>query len=120
MTTATMSPDVFRTPFDALPANRDYATAQYAKGLAMAREGWEIHIAATGVWSARMAAERRPDGTVVYRHIASVEVLGLHACTADLVRGWLDGGATIIDHRRPRAEAAAARDSGLDNHTITC
>lgn len=80
----------YRTPYDAWMVNEEYRREQYTQGLEMARRGDEVHIAINCVWSAK-----RLDGGF----ISSYETIGLHACTADLLRGWLDGGATIIDHR---------------------
>lgn len=79
----------FKSPLDSWsPAS--YAEEQYQAGLKLAQQGAEIHIAINGVWSARM-----PDGA----HISSYEKLGYHGRTSNLVQGWIDGGATIIDHR---------------------
>jgi len=88
----------------------DYAAAQYRKGLAHAQAGAVIHIAANGTWSAELptAVTFEADGRVrrEHRSISGYEILGLHRNTADLVRGWLDGGALVIDHRAAPAGQA--------------
>jgi hypothetical protein len=87
----TLRPADYTTPYDHLHVGTPYPAAQYDKGIQHAEQGYTIHISRTGCWSAV-----RPDelgGTFSYERI------GYHACTSDLVRGWIDGGATIVDHR---------------------
>ena len=50
-----------------------------------------MSISENGVWGAQLK-----DGS----HLSSYEVLGYHACTADLLRGLLDSGVPIRVYRR--------------------
>lgn len=81
----------YRTAFDEFPTNSPaYAREQYERGRQMAEAGARIHISIAGTWSADNA-----DGSST----TAYEKLGFHACTADLLQGWLLGGAEIVDHR---------------------
>lgn len=91
MSHSALNPSDFVTEFDAYPRNAKYAEEQYQKGLDHGIKGWLISIDVDGRWSASR------DGV----HITSYERIGYHACTADLVRGWVDGGAAIHDYREP-------------------
>lgn len=85
------------TPFDAWRENRDYHQAQYDKALKMAQQGAIIHISVTGGWSAEIPPQHAYQ--TGYSSVTAYERIGYHACTADLIRGWQDGGAPIIDWR---------------------
>lgn len=85
------------TPFDAYPENKDYHRKQYASALELAKKGAIIHISASGSWSAEIPPEHPYQSG--YSSLSSYEVIGGHACTAELVLGWQDGGAPIIDWR---------------------
>lgn len=80
----------YRTDYDPQHVKTGYKEKQYNRGLQMAGECHKVHIARNGVWSSD-----NKDGSTTF----SCETLGLHACTADLLQGWLDGGVTIIDYR---------------------
>jgi hypothetical protein len=77
------------THYDSLPQNAPRHAEQYETGRRMAREGQTIFIAVNSVWSSQKPG----------CFTSSYEKLGYHSCTADLIRGWVDGGATIIDYR---------------------
>lgn len=62
---------------------------KYAQGKAMAASGQTIAIGINGEVSVIVAGRAYP----FYCK------LGYHGNTADLLQGWLDGGATIIDRR---------------------
>lgn len=90
---AYLSTDNFRTMFDAqhvASGEFGYAARQYKSGLEVGQKSTEIHIAVNSVWSAR-----GKDGG----HTSSYEGIGYHACTADLLRGFIDSGCKIIVHR---------------------
>jgi len=82
--------ETYRTPYDTQHEKTGYKTKQYQKGLEMARDCYVVYIARNGVWS----SDNR-DGSTTF----SYEGIGYHACTADLLQGWLDGGVTIVDYR---------------------
>lgn len=81
-----LNPANFVTAFDRYPGNTEYAQQQYDNGLRIGHEFAEIHISETGVWSASS-----PN-----RLITSYETIGLHACTCDLLHGFLCSGAPIF------------------------
>jgi hypothetical protein len=83
----TSADDIQRTPFDTVHG----ADTQYAKGLEYAAKYPNVSIANNGVWSAQDDSGMNA--------IFSYETIGLHANTRELVRGFLDGGATITDYR---------------------
>jgi hypothetical protein len=86
--TQTIQPSKYVTEYDSMhQAPGGLADRQYAKGLEMGRRGDVITISRRGVWSAAHG-----DGA---GHTFSYETLGLHACTLNLIEGWLVGGATI-------------------------
>ena len=80
-------PDYFTTPFDSLHVNNGYADKQYQKGLDLGHNARYITIVLNGAWSSMML-----DASL---H-TSCETIGLHACTADLLRGFIDSKATIM------------------------
>lgn len=87
----------YRTEYDEIRSA--YREEQYQKGRQMAREGAHVHIARNSVWSATYPDTISSTGCRMTRSVFSYETLGLHANTADLLRGWLEGGAPITDHR---------------------
>lgn len=88
---AYLSPEMFRTSFDAWHVNAGTnKSKQYLDGLKTGQDSIEIHIAINSVWSARL----KNGG-----HLSSYEGIGYHACTADLLRGFLDSGCKIVVHR---------------------
>lgn len=86
---AYLDPSRFRTPYDGEGANEE----QYAKGLKIATEFAEVHIAVNSVWSACKRSDNENASCQSY------ETIGYHAGTADLLRGFLAGTARIIVHR---------------------
>ena len=83
----------FATPWDNLPIHREQKTAeiQYLLGLTLSKEHIDGHIsiAYNGTWGAW-----KPNSSTV-----SYEGIGYHACTKDLLHGFLDGPAPLIVHR---------------------
>jgi hypothetical protein len=67
-----------------------YQSKQYQHGLDIGRNASSVHIAVNSTWSARMK-----DGA----SLSSYEGIGYHACTADLLRGFIDSGVRIVVHR---------------------
>jgi len=90
----TMNASTLATPFDT-PAG---SAAQYAKGLEIGRAALAVHIAVNGTWSADMRTDRPSER----RSISSYEKLGYHADTAALLRGFVESGCQIVDHRGVR------------------
>ena len=86
------NPINFITPFDTWHENvsKGYARKQYEKGRAISQNARAVYVSANGTWCAKMR-----DGTFV----SSCEGIGYHACTADLLRGFLDGYAPLIVYR---------------------
>lgn len=99
----------FRTAFDANPAMRGYLREQYRKGYRMARQGAVIYIGTSGSWSADVPSVLGADTAPrVYGYVTAYEVLGGACGTAELLQGWRDGGAIIVDYRPvPRARIVA-------------
>lgn len=87
---AYLNSERFVTAFDAMHKNRDTAARQYQHGMDVGKRANRVHIAVNSVWSASMK-----DGG----SLQSYEGIGYHACTADLLRGFLDSGVTIVVHR---------------------
>lgn len=87
------NPALFVTPFDTLPENRaaGRANLQYQTGLEIGREWDTITIGAHTTWGAHMDAGMK--------HLSAYEGIGYHACTADLLRGFLDSPARLIVYR---------------------
>lgn len=85
---AYLDPERFRTEWD--DPDGAYAAQQYAEGLKISRQAETVCIACNGTWTARMRA-----GGVT----TSYEGIGYHSCTADLLRGFLDGPAPLVVYR---------------------
>jgi hypothetical protein len=79
--------ELFKTDYDNLPKNKEYATAQYLKGLRTGKEYQLITIGTSGVWSADSN-----DGKI---SVQSYERIGYHACTKDLLHGFIDSNCKI-------------------------
>ena len=86
---AYLDPSRFRTPYDGEGADEE----QYAKGLKIATEFAEVHIAVNSVWSASKRTDAQSS------NMQSFETIGYHAGTSDLLRGFLAGTARVIVHR---------------------
>lgn len=91
---AFLDPKNFLTAYDG--RNAQYAKEQYEKGVEIGRQAKAIHISAGTVWSASMKS-----GSA----LCSYEGIGYHACTADLLRGFLDSGAQIVVSREAGPDA---------------
>lgn len=83
--TAFLNPKNFKTLFDR--EGSKYGQEQYAKGLAIGNDAKEVHISIRNVWSAT---------TKTGGSIQSYETLGYHSETAELLRGFIDSGVTIV------------------------
>ena len=83
-------PENFRTDWDgrAGDAKRE---EQYRTGLHWSGKCSRISIGTNSVWSAT---------TKEGSSVSSYEGIGYHSCTADLLRGFLDGPAEIVVYRR--------------------
>lgn len=94
--TATIRPEDYVTEFDKMPSSDPkYRERQYNEALALAQQKDAIiYISLTSSWSASYTNER---GNTV--DVVAYERLGYHRDTDALVRGWLDGGAKILDYR---------------------
>ncbi len=79
----------FQTEFDTMPCNKDLHDRQYQLGLQTGRDYEVIIISAYSTWSAQSP----------HRFCTSCEGIGYHACTADLLRGFIDSGAPIVVYR---------------------
>lgn len=80
-----LNPDNFRTFFDS--TSLKYGAEQYAKGLEYGSVAEVVHISVRNVWSVV-----KKDGG----NIQSYETIGYHSQTAELLRGFIDSGATIV------------------------
>jgi hypothetical protein len=67
-----------------------YGQKQYEKGLQYGRDAVKVTIGVNSVWGATMK-----DGG----HVGSYEKIGYHACTADLLQGFIDSGVPIYVYR---------------------
>jgi hypothetical protein len=85
-----LDPSKFVTESDARNKARGYDAEQYAKGLEIGKNAKTIYISCGSVWSAELKSGSS---------LLSYEGIGYHACTADLLRGFLDSGCAIIVHR---------------------
>lgn len=85
----------FVSAFDSY--NPAHAGEQYRKGRRLADEGAIIYISRDAGWSYETPPSR--DYQTAWSSTMTYETLGLHSNTAQLVLGWLDGGACIIDYR---------------------
>jgi hypothetical protein len=85
----------FDTEGDSYPGNvqRGYAEEQYQKGLEIGRKNDVVFICGNGTWG----AERNAPGQNSYT--TSYEGIGYHACTKDLLHGFLDSGAPVLVYR---------------------
>jgi len=83
-----LNSESFRTPFDGQHTG-GYAVEQYNKGRTLGSQGYTLVIAVNKVWSAVRL------GSDIDSRISSYEKLGYHACTADLLQGFLDSQAPI-------------------------
>jgi hypothetical protein len=87
-------PNNFPTGYD----TADGATKKYAEGLEIGRRSSEVYISVTGAWGAE-----GKDGS----RTTSYEVIGYHANTAALLRGFIDSGVKIVVYRwNPDGEPA--------------
>jgi hypothetical protein len=86
----------FETAWDNLAENvgNGLAEKQYTKGLDIDSQAKYIAIACNGVWSMTYKGK---DGTSF-----SYEGIGYHACTKNLLHGFLDSGAPIVVYRYNR------------------
>lgn len=84
-----LNPDNFITGFDSLTENIGFQQQQYDKGKSIGNLANEIHISISNTWSSV-----EPDGG-----ITSYERIGVHACTAALLKGFLDSSAKVVVHR---------------------
>lgn len=83
-------PENFRTDWDGRvgDARREQ---QYREGLAQSERCTRIIIGSNSVWG----GTTKDGGS-----LTSYEGIGYHSCTADLLRGFLDGPAEIVVHRK--------------------
>lgn len=82
-------PENFRTDWDG-PIGHPRREQQYRVGLDYSERAHRISIANNSVWGASMK-----DGG----QLSSCEGIGYHSCTADLLRGFLDGPAEVVVFR---------------------
>jgi hypothetical protein len=82
----------YKTDFDEIAANRARRDEDYERGLEAGNRAIKFHIGVNGVW-----ATSNKDGS----HTSSTEMLGYHANTAYFLRGVLDSGVQVMDHRNP-------------------
>lgn len=84
-----INPNLFETPFDKTDAEnmsaKEFAEAQYKKGLEIGQESGKISITVNGTWTAGGSE--------------SFEVIGRNRNTKELLQGMLDSGAEITVHR---------------------
>lgn len=85
---AFLNPETFVTSFD--DVKKGYKQEQYEHGLQVSREAKRVTISINSAWSAQMQGGS---------FLSSYEGIGYHSCTADLLRGFLDGGAEIVVFR---------------------
>jgi len=81
-----INPEDFRTAFDA--QHTTYKTEQAAKGRELAKQGFTMYVAESGVWSGSK------EGT----SLQAYEKLGFHACVIDLIQGFLEAGGKCKFH----------------------
>jgi hypothetical protein len=77
----------WRTPMDTEQGGKD----AYDRGMRTGSGLAEFHISIGGVWSG---------STMSGGHCQSYETLGYHANTAEFMRGVIESGVTIVDHRK--------------------
>lgn len=83
-----LNPENFKTGFD---KDDDYAMEQYKKGLEIGSEMGYILISDRSVW---LAGNSKTTGV-----ISSSEGIGYHKNTKELLKGFIDSGATITVNR---------------------
>lgn len=105
---AFLRPEDFRTEYDA--GQPSYAREQYEKGRRIADEAQCIHICVNSTWAATY-----PGGVTT-----SSEGIGYHGCTADLLRGFLDGDAPIRVHRADNPEGVLIQPRAWSHHCHHC
>lgn len=100
-------PQNFITEFDVLPEhlNSGYAQKQYQRGLEVGKEYSLIVIGPQSVWSGHEPYNKQSS------YIESWEGIGYHACTANLLQGFLDSPARIVVHRYSRKSTTLKRAS---------
>ena len=81
-----LNPQNFVTDWDSMHGQEKRA-AKYAEGLKIGAESRELFINYNSVWGAKGL-----NGS----HTSSYEVIGYHAITAWLLRGFLDSGKPIV------------------------
>lgn len=84
---AYLVPERFRTHYDSEPSNATFGAEMRARGLRISGDANQIIIAPDGKWSAKLR-----DGA----YLVGLERIGEHACTADLLAGFLAGPAEIV------------------------
>lgn len=87
-----LNPELFVTEYDNLSSHIEQGTKekQYRTGLKVSREAKCVFISAYGTWGADLG-----NGT----SLSAPEGIGYHACTADLLKGFLDGPAPVKVYR---------------------
>ncbi len=68
-------------------AGTAYGQAQYMKGVAIGNAAKVVHISITNVWSVEYHNGNRMQAN---------ETIGYHAHSAELMRGFIDSGVTIV------------------------
>lgn len=96
---AYLDASLFKTTMDGYPP-LDYAGKQYQNGLDIGRSAKHVSISIRSVWGAELKTGA---------HVSSAEGIGYHACTSDLLRGFLDSGVSIIVHRLVKGEVQATK-----------
>lgn len=82
-----------RSPFHDLmhePYGLKHAALKEREGASLALEGYTMHVARNGVWS---ASSRDGSG-----HVQSYERIGYHNRAEFLLKGFLEAGGTCIFH----------------------
>lgn len=85
-----LNTDSLVTFFDGMGTNSGLAAKQYHEGKLIGMLCDHVSIGYNGCWSATMK-----DGS----HLSSYEKIGYHACTADLMRGFIESGCAIFVYR---------------------
>jgi len=93
----------FETVADSFPENikRNLAAEQYRRGLDMGKVSTQVHISSNGVWGATQPS-KYGDGVC---SVQSYEGIGYHACTKDLLHGFIDSGVEIVVYRYGKSGA---------------
>jgi hypothetical protein len=96
----------FDTFFDDAPFPLDadyiqaYAQEQYQHGLDIGKASHQVHISANGTWGATQPSKFGDNVS----HVSSSEGIGYHACTKDLLHGFIDSGVEIVVYRYSQNE----------------